>query len=127
MAERCIPGCKPKFVTGAPKQFASSVGIMFSGLAALFLLLAPEHGLAFKWIGVFWLVGLLGAVALNGFVDFCLGCVFFAWGIRFKVFPKTLYTVSISEKPDMKWTWADTNKRLNEGVATAGSKCAPLP
>ena len=62
-----------------------------------------------------------------GFVDFCLGCVFFAWGIRFKVFPKSLYAVSISEKPDMKWTWNDTNKRLNEGAATEGSKCAATP
>ena len=66
IGERLIKGCKPKFVTGAPKQFASSVGVLFSGLSALFLLLAPEHGRAFKWIGVFWIVGLMGAVGLNG-------------------------------------------------------------
>ena len=119
-------GGKPRFVTGAPKQFASAVGVLFSGLAALFFMLAPEHGVAFKWIGFFWAVGLLGAVALNGFVDFCLGCVFFALGIRFGVFPKTLYTRSITEKPDLKWTWADTNKRVAEGAPEAARKCAPL-
>jgi Domain of unknown function (DUF4395) len=64
---------EPRFCTGAPKQFANFVGVIFGGLATLFLFLALEHGAEFKWIGFFFTVGLVGATALNGFINYCLG------------------------------------------------------
>jgi hypothetical protein len=119
-------GTTPAFKVGAPKQFANFVGTAFAGLGALFLLLGPEHGVAYKWIGFFWLVGLCGATALNGVIDFCLGCVFFSLGIEFGIFPKSVYTLGANERPDITWTYGDLNKRLNEGAPKQGTKCASV-
>jgi glutaredoxin 3 len=59
---------------GAPKQFASVCGMMFSGMgAAMFFRESPMIGCGF--------MGVLAVCAgMEGFLDFCLGCKFFAIG-----------------------------------------------
>lgn len=43
VGERLL-GTKPRFRGGVPKQFAQFIGVMFSGLAAIFLLIDKgEH------------------------------------------------------------------------------------
>lgn len=59
---------------GAPKQFACVCGIMFSGLGAAFYLTGrPEMGCGFMSM-------LSIASGMEGALDFCLGCKFFAIG-----------------------------------------------
>jgi hypothetical protein len=117
-------GTEPKFLSGAPKQFAVIVGTVFAGLGCLFLFLAKEHGEGLLWLGVAFLICLAGAAGLNGLIDFCLGCVFFKLGIEYKVFPKTVYTRTINEKQDTKWTYADLHKRGASQEIIHGTKCA---
>jgi hypothetical protein len=113
---------KPNFCSGAAKQFASIMGVAFSGTAALLLFLAPEHGRGFKWAGLAVVLGLAGAIFFNGFINYCFGCTFFSLGVRHGIFPRTMYSTSIASKADMKWTWADVNKRVAEGVPQKGTR-----
>jgi glutaredoxin 3 len=59
---------------GAPKQFATVCGMMFSGMGAtMFLNESPMIACGF--------MGVLAVCAgMEGFLDFCLGCKFFAIG-----------------------------------------------
>jgi glutaredoxin len=76
----------PKSRHGRPKQFATMCGIMFSGLGALFYVLhfLPYH----DYIGTAFMGGLAVASGMEGFLDFCLGCVFFKYGIKLGLIPK---------------------------------------
>ena len=80
---------------GPPKQFASFCGICFS-LPAAALYFAGDHdddddGETIA--GAVFLGMLMGAAALEGFANFCLGCLFFGWGIRFGIFPSAVYRI----------------------------------
>eukprot|EP00238_Polyblepharides_amylifera_P009541 CAMPEP_0196572832 /NCGR_PEP_ID=MMETSP1081-20130531/2808_1 /TAXON_ID=36882 /ORGANISM="Pyramimonas amylifera, Strain CCMP720" /LENGTH=910 /DNA_ID=CAMNT_0041890289 /DNA_START=61 /DNA_END=2793 /DNA_ORIENTATION=+ len=109
-------GSKPKFSPGPPKQFASFCGMMFSGLGALFLLLDHSSDDSWcNWLGAAWLLGLAGAAGMEGFLDFCVGCLFFGWGIRLGIFPPHVYTVHLNTKAETENTWNVMNTRLNEG------------
>eukprot|EP00529_Nitzschia_sp_RCC80_P020827 CAMPEP_0113472688 /NCGR_PEP_ID=MMETSP0014_2-20120614/17646_1 /TAXON_ID=2857 /ORGANISM="Nitzschia sp." /LENGTH=410 /DNA_ID=CAMNT_0000365409 /DNA_START=60 /DNA_END=1292 /DNA_ORIENTATION=- /assembly_acc=CAM_ASM_000159 len=87
---------EPKPRVGRPKQFASLCGFMFAGLASMFYLLdtflpsAPSFvtpGMN-ATLGVFTVVGsvfmglLACATGMEGFLDFCVGCVIFKYGIK---------------------------------------------
>ncbi|CAB9529754.1 Glutaredoxin-2, mitochondrial [Seminavis robusta] len=62
------------FRPGAPKQFATVCGMMFSGLgAAMFLNNSAEIGCGFMSV-------LALCAGMEGFLDFCLGCKFYAIG-----------------------------------------------
>ena len=65
---------KPDFRRGPPKQFASFCGVWFSFLAVLFYFL--DFG-GHDIIGAILMGMLAGAAGLEGFLDFCLGCVFY--------------------------------------------------
>jgi hypothetical protein len=81
-----LASCKePKPRHGRPKQFATMCGIMFSGLGSLFYVLPfPYH----DYIGIGFMAALAIASGMEGFLDFCLGCVFFKYGILLGVIPK---------------------------------------
>lgn len=67
-------GLDPVPRPGAPKQFASLCGVMFSGLgAACYASGRPDLGGGFMAV-------LALCSGLEGAVDFCLGCKFFAMG-----------------------------------------------
>lgn len=76
---------KPKPRHGRPKQFATMCGIMFSGLGSLFYVLKfPHH----DYVGTAFMGGLAMASGMEGFLDFCLGCVIFKYGIKLGIIPK---------------------------------------
>lgn len=68
---------------GKPKQFATCCGILFSGLGALFFLLPfPGHDI----VGSAFMGGLAVATGMEGFLDFCVGCLFFRIGVNLGIF-----------------------------------------
>jgi glutaredoxin 3 len=68
---------------GRPKQFATCCGIIFSWLGSLFYLMHfPCHDI----VGSVFMGGLAGAAFMEGFLDFCVGCVFFRIGIKLGIF-----------------------------------------
>jgi hypothetical protein len=73
----------PKPRMGRPKQFATCCGIIFSWLGSLFYLVHfPGHDI----VGSVFMGGLAGAAFMEGFLDFCVGCVFFRIGIKVGIF-----------------------------------------
>jgi len=76
----------PKPRSGRPKQFASMCGFMFSLLGAIFYLLSimPYH----NYIGSVFLAILCICTGMEGFLDFCLGCVFFKIGLQLHLIPR---------------------------------------
>mmetsp|Transcript_19267 Transcript_19267/g.32174 ORF Transcript_19267/g.32174 Transcript_19267/m.32174 type:complete len:928 (-) Transcript_19267:1082-3865(-) len=78
---------KPDFKPGAPKQFASLCGTMFSLVAVCCLF--TGHPIP----GAVVLGLLLGAAFLEGFVGFCVGCLFFGLGVQFGIFPDYVYRI----------------------------------
>ena len=73
---------EPEPRAGRPKQFASMCGLMFSLLGALF------YFFELPIVGSIWIAGLAVASGMEGFLDFCLGCVFFRIGIQLGIIPK---------------------------------------
>lgn len=68
---------------GRPKQFATVCGVMFSGLGSLFYIVKfPGHDI----VGSVFMGGLAVATFMEGFLDFCVGCVFFHLGIKLGIF-----------------------------------------
>jgi glutaredoxin 3 len=68
---------------GRPKQFACCCGIIFSWLGSLFYLVTfPGHDI----VGSVFMGGLAGATFMEGFLDFCVGCVFFRIGVKLGIF-----------------------------------------
>jgi len=69
----------PKPRLGRPKQFATICGIIFSGLGSLFYVWQfPHHDI----VGSVFMGGLAIATGMEGFLDFCVGCVFFRIGVE---------------------------------------------
>jgi hypothetical protein len=68
--------------SGRPKQFACMCGLIFSLLGATF------YAAGFPIVGSIFIAGLAAASGMEGFLDFCLGCVFFRIGIQCGIIPK---------------------------------------
>lgn len=51
---------------------------------------------------------------MEGFLDFCFGCLFFGYMIRFGLVPPSVYKVHNNTRPEIIYTWEDRNRRLNE-------------
>lgn len=80
---------EPKLRHGRPKQFATLCGVLFSGLGSLFFLLGSL--LSLPWAchtGTALFGGLAMASGMEGFLDFCVGCLIFKWGMRLGLIPK---------------------------------------
>lgn len=93
---------RPQFKPGPPKQFASFCGVFFSLVATLFYFVDFEgHEIA----GAIVLAMLAGAAGMEAFLDFCLGCLFFSWGIKFGVFPDSVYRIYTSSKQETEDSW----------------------
>lgn len=76
---------EPKPRSGRPKQFASCCGFLFSFLGSIFYLLPfPYH----TYVGSVFMAILAICCGLEGFLDFCLGCVFFRIGLQLKLIPR---------------------------------------
>jgi tellurite resistance protein TehA-like permease/glutaredoxin len=81
-----LPEC---LVPGPPKQFAAFLGLFFFGLACC--LGIRGHGDT-REIGGSVVVGVvMGAAALEAFLNFCLGCYFFGLANSMGIVPDTVY------------------------------------
>eukprot|EP00040_Diaphanoeca_grandis_P030427 m.179806 g.179806 ORF g.179806 m.179806 type:complete len:1009 (+) comp31989_c3_seq5:109-3135(+) len=94
----------PKFKPGPPKQFAAFCGICFT-LPSMILFHNGNYIASSVIIG-----GLLGAASMECFLDFCLGCLFFSWGIRFNLIPPSVYTIYANTKDKVIGGWNYVNK-----------------
>lgn len=73
-----------KFVPGPPKRFAQGIG-------AVLTLAATVTWLSAGWSDARWfLVPLVVAASLEGFLGYCLGCTVFGWLIRAGVVPESI-------------------------------------
>jgi glutaredoxin-related protein len=72
----CI-GQKPR--VGRPKQFASCCGLLFALLGSIFYILPFSICTV---IGSVFMGMLAIATGMEGFLDFCVGCVIFRWGVQ---------------------------------------------
>jgi glutaredoxin len=73
---------EPEPRSGPPKQFACLCGFMFSFLGASF------YCLGFRFLGSVFIGGLAIASGMEGFLDHCLGCVFFRLGMEMGLISK---------------------------------------
>lgn len=85
VASQCVSCWAPKPRSGRPKQFAACCGLLFSLLGSVFYLAPfPYH----NYIGSVFIGILACCCGMEGFFDFCLGCVFFRIGLQLKIIPK---------------------------------------
>ncbi len=71
-----VYGVRSRNVPGPPKRFAQTIGLAFTGGAAI------AWGLGLVWVSIVLLVGLLVAAGLEAVFAICLGCIAHAaiWG-----------------------------------------------
>lgn len=72
---------EPRIVSGAPKQFAQGIGVVFSLTALGFTVLGATLGT------VATLALLIAAASAEAFLGFCAGCWIYRHGQRAGVFP----------------------------------------
>lgn len=98
---------EPRFMCGAPKQFAAFCGLFMSALSAALLLSGQRLG------GTVVIGMLIGPTGLEGFLDFCAGCWMFGWGITFGVVPKSVYRPYLNLYTAKEWAYAFSHQDRN--------------
>lgn len=110
---------KPQFKPGPPKQFASFCGVFFCLMGTIFYFVKFS---GHQYIACFFMAGLAGAAGLEWAFDFCLGCLFYSWGIMFGIFPDYVYRIYTSSKQETEDSWEymfyDSNAPAPEKVDT---------
>ena len=97
----------PVWGAGPPKQFAVSVGVMFSAIIVILQFTKQwQAATVFAAILAFF-------AALEGFLNFCAGCWVFGHAIRLKIIPDTIYMIHINTLPETKYTWNEWTKVVN--------------
>jgi glutaredoxin-related protein len=117
---------RPQFKPGPPKQFAASVGVLFT-TAATALYFNGQYAAGAAVLGA-----LAGAAALEGFFDFCLGCVFFGFAVQLRIVPDYVYRIASNTLQETKTTWEYTQlpsgapAPVRKEPADAGADAAPV-
>ena len=117
---------RPQFKPGPPKQFAASVGVMFT-TAATALYFNGQYAAGAAVLGA-----LAGAAALEGIFDFCLGCVFFGFVVQLRIVPDYVYRIATNTLEETKTTWEYTQlpsgapAPVRKEPADAGADAAPV-
>ena len=101
----------PSFKPGPPKQFAALCGVCFSAVAVACYFTGHE-----VW-GAVVVAMLAGASGLEGFVGFCLGCLFYSWGIQFGLIPDYVYRIYTSSRQEIVDSWNYLNVETKNAVA----------
>eukprot|EP01041_Mallomonas_annulata_P011269 gene11269-23576_t len=102
---------KPRFNPGPPKQFAAFCGFFMACLACGLYLSDQRLG------GVVVLGALIFPTGLEGFLDFCLGCWMFGWGIRLGLLNGNVYRSFLNTVEDRKWTYNFMNSTTKQPYA----------
>jgi len=119
------PMGSPNLKPGFPKQFASFCGICFT---------ATTVGCYFSGnyiAGAVVLGILLACAALEGFFNFCVGCLFFGFAIQLKMLPTYLYKRYANTRAETLDQWEYMNSRSNPAelapvAAVAGTRSLDL-
>eukprot|EP00933_Yihiella_yeosuensis_P036751 TRINITY_DN30538_c0_g1_i1.p1 TRINITY_DN30538_c0_g1~~TRINITY_DN30538_c0_g1_i1.p1 ORF type:complete len:1036 (-),score=209.27 TRINITY_DN30538_c0_g1_i1:224-3331(-) len=85
-------GFQERLTSGAQKQFATGIGVVFASTAAGLFLAGQDVA------GAVVCICLAGPAALEAFFDFCVGCVFFRYLIQFGIVPDTVNDMHIGQK-----------------------------
>lgn len=93
---------KPDFRPGPPKQFASFCGLFFSTMGTIFYFLDFDYH---DVVGACFMGGLAGAAGLEGFCDFCFGCLFYGLGIQLSLIPETTYRIHTATRQETVDAW----------------------
>jgi len=100
----------PVWGAGPPKQFAVSVGVMFSTIIVVLQFTKQwQAATAFAAVLAFF-------AGLEGFINFCAGCWFFGHAIRFGIIPDTVYMQHINLLAETKYTWEEFTKVVHPPV-----------
>lgn len=89
----------PNFSAGAPKQFAASIGVFFTTVAAGLYLGGQDLG------GAIVMAILAAASGLEGYLGFCLGCFIFGKAILLGLIPGSVYQPYLNLYMDKKWSY----------------------
>jgi len=90
---------RPDMTAGPPKQFAALCGVIFSGLATLFLFLGDEgqwgagNGEGFTVTARVILGCLIVAAGLEAFFGICAGCIMFSYMVKLGLFSHHLFDI----------------------------------
>ena len=90
---------KPQFRPGPPKQFAASVGVLFTLVCTCCYF--TDHEVA----GAVVLGILCLAAALEGVFGICLGCEFFQIAIKYGLVPNSVYRIYTSSRQEIVDSW----------------------
>ena len=112
----------PRFKPGPPKQFAAFCGVCFSAVAVACYFNGHE-----VW-GAVVIAMLACASGLEGFIGFCLGCLFYGWGIQFGLIPDYVYRIYTSSRQEIVDSWnyvnVDTKKAVAPEIVNTNDKVA---
>ncbi|CAM9147713.1 unnamed protein product [Sphacelaria rigidula] len=106
-----VAGTRPNLSAGASKQFANLCGIFMAFMAWLLLLL--DYTIAAQ----VFLIGLAVATALQGFINFCLGCYIFKYLLRWGLVRGSVYRMHIGTRSNTMYAWEKVNIRTGKGAA----------
>jgi tellurite resistance protein TehA-like permease/glutaredoxin len=106
---------RPQFKPGPPKQFAAFCGTFFSLMGTIFYFVDFE---GHQYVACAFMAGLAGASGLEWSLDFCLGCLFYSWGIQFGIFPDYVYRIYTSSKQEVEESWDYMYTKSNAPVPT---------
>ena len=93
---------RPQFKPGPSKQFAAFCGTFFSLMGTIFYFVQFE---GHQYVASAFMAGLAGASGLEWAFDFCLGCLFYSWGIMFGLIPDHVYRIYTSTKQEIEDSW----------------------
>ena len=95
-----VASLQPDFKPGPPKQFAASVGVVFT-MTSTWCYFSGNVTVGAVILGV-----LASFAFLEGFFGYCFGCEVFMFGIEMGVIPNAVYRIHTSTLQESKDTWA---------------------
>eukprot|EP00903_Cladosiphon_okamuranus_P016305 g15037.t1 len=102
---------KPDLAPGPARQFASLCAIFCAGVAWACLV-------GDKPLGARIMLAMLAcATFLQGFLNFCMGCVIFGFLIQFGLVRKAAFRMHVNTRSDSVYTWEKTHLRTGKSKA----------
>jgi glutaredoxin len=93
---------KPQFKPGPPKQFAAFCGVFFSLMSVIFYFVEFENH---EYVGLIFMAMLAIAAGMEAFLNFCLGCLFYGFGIQYGLIPDYVYRIHTATRQETSDSW----------------------
>eukprot|EP00903_Cladosiphon_okamuranus_P016395 g15119.t1 len=111
LANLPFAGTKPKLSAGPSRQFANLCGVFFAGVAWACLV-------GDKPIGAQIMLAILAMAAfLQGFLNFCAGCVVFGYLMKFGLVSEAVFRMHVNSRADTIFTWEKNNIRTGKNFS----------